>query len=272
MCLLLLALNCVPGRPWLLLGNRDEFHTRPTAPAQAWVDTSDIVGGRDLQAGGSWLAVNRNGRYAAVTNVRNGAARPAPRSRGELVGNFVAGRDSAADYVADIATRRAEYGPFNLIVGDGSCAWLVSSIDGGVRHLGSGIHAFSNGLPESEWPKMHRLRTRFAAMLQRGTSDDRHDQEEPPLDFRDQERMQKPLLDLLIDTEQPQDADLPDTGVGLELERRLGPIFIRGETYGTRASTLAYARADGSLVLHERRFGPNAAPLGDSVIEVSPVP
>ena len=250
MCLLLLAIDSVPDRPWLLLGNRDEFHARPTAPAQAWEDAPAIVGGRDLRAGGSWLAIERSGRYAAVTNVRGGSPVSAARSRGELVGDFVASRTSPADYIAAVAQRRGEYGPFNLIVGNATAAWFVSSIDGAARHLAGGIHAFSNGSLDDEWPKMRRLRMRFATMLQSGEMDN------------------AAWLALLADTEQPQDGELPDTGVGLELERRLAPIFIRGEIYGTRASTLAYARADGSMVLFERRFGPNSAGLGESTIEL----
>ncbi len=248
MCLLLLALHRVADKPWLLLGNRDEFHARPTAPAAAWRDAPDVIGGRDLQADGSWLALHRSGRFAAVTNVRTGAATPARRSRGALVGDFVTGDATAADYVAAIAARRADYGPFNLVVGDAT-AWFVSSSDGQPRPLTDGVHAFSNGSPDDEWPKMRRLRARFNATLASGA----------PLDGA--------LLDLLVDSEQPGDDELPNTGVGLDLERRLAPIFIRGATYGTRASTLAYARSDGHLVLHERRFGPDAVPLGESQLQ-----
>ena len=261
MCLLLLALNTVPGRPWLLLGNRDEFHARPTAPAQAWAQTPAIVGGRDLKAGGSWLALHREGRYAAVTNVRSGLPASAPRSRGELVGDFVAGSAVPGDYAAAVAARRDDYGPFNLIVGDGSTACLVSSIDGQPTSLASGIHVFSNGLPAHEWPKMRRLREHFLALVR-----DRENHAAAILGRTSQ--VDAALLDLLFDVEQPDDTDLPDTGIGIDLERRLAPIFIRGEAYGTRASTLAYARADGGLVLLERRFGPNAAPLGESLIEI----
>lgn len=249
MCLLLLALNIIPDRPWLLLGNRDEFHARPTAPAGEWTDTPDVVGGRDLQAGGSWLALNRNGRYAAVTNVRGDLPKAAPRSRGELVGNFVAGSQSAADYSSAIAARRGEYGPFNLVVGDAASAWFISSIDGAPLQLQRGVHAFSNGSRDDEWPKMRRLREVFYIMLQSGKVQD------------------AALLDMLFDTVQPMDDDLPDTGVGLELERRLAPIFIRGATYGTRASTLAYAKADGALILRERSYAPAAVPLGESSFE-----
>jgi uncharacterized protein with NRDE domain len=257
MCLLLLALNRVPGRPWLLLGNRDEFHARPTAPARAWDDAHDIVGGRDLLAGGTWLAVHRAGRYAAVTNVRIASPRKAAQSRGTLVADFVAGQLAPQAYLNAIAVRRDEFGPFNLVVGDATGAGFLSSIDGVVRPLDEGVHAFSNGSLEDEWPKMRRLRTSLLALIQeRGTQ---RDTEPGGISRFDAE-----LLDLLRDTAQPDDRELPQTGVGLKVERMLSPIFIVGEDYGTRASTLAYARSDGGLVLRERRFGPGATRLGES--------
>jgi uncharacterized protein with NRDE domain len=246
MCLILLAIDVVPERPWLLLGNRDEFHARATAAAAAWTDHPEIVGGRDLVAGGSWLAVNRKGRFAAVTNVRTGTMAPAARSRGELVGAYVADTVPADDYVAAVAARRTQYGPFNLVVGTAQGAAFVSSIDGKPRRLERGVHAFSNGSLEDEWPKMRRLRRGIEAMQQSGQWED------------------AAFLDLLADTHQPADLELPHTGVGLALERTLAPIFIRGESYGTRASTLAYARDDGGLVLYERRFGPGGVTTGET--------
>lgn len=254
MCLLLLALNVVPGRPWLLLGNRDEFHARPTAPAQEWVDAPGIWGGRDLQAGGSWLALNRNGRYAAVTNVRRSGSSPAPRSRGALVGEFVGGDANVAAYAQRVARERAEYGPFNLVVGDARGACFVSSIDGAVRSLADGVHAFSNGSLEDEWPKMRRLQEKFSTLLQSGEVED------------------EALLDLLRDDTRPEDKDLPETGIGLELERRLASIFVmpmnvHDDAYGTRASTLAYEHAGGGFVLRERRFAPDAVVAGESLVE-----
>lgn len=251
MCLLLLALHVVPQRPWLLLANRDEFHARASAPAAFWPDNPDVLGGRDLVAGGSWLALNRNGRYAAVTNVRTGRVAAAPRSRGSLVADFVRGTLTPRAYATNIAAHREEYGPFNLVVGDAQQAAFVSSIDGEPRGLEPGVHAFSNGSLHDEWPKMRRLRENFVTQVSGGPPDD------------------AALLDLLRDTRQPEDAELPDTGVGLPLERTLAPIFIRGETYGTRASTLAYVRADSVLVLAERRFGSAASVLGETRIETT---
>ena len=249
MCLLLLALNVVPARPWLLLANRDEFHVRASAAADFWKDQPDVFGGRDLVAGGSWLALNRGGHYAAVTNVRTGRPMAAPRSRGALVSNFVAGAIDPGDYATTVAAQRKQYGPFNLVVGDAAGATFVSSIDGEPRRLEPGVHAFSNGSRDDEWPKMRQLRTRFSALSLHESRDD------------------AALLDLLLDESQPAESELPDTGVGAALERVLAPIFIRGETYGTRASTLAYAGEDGSLAMIERRFGPHGTLLGEARVD-----
>jgi len=246
MCLLLFALDVIPGRPWLLLGNRDEFHARASAAAAVWDDAADIVGGRDLVAGGSWLALSRRGRFAAVTNVRVGGAARAARSRGELVGGFVGGSATPAEYTQALSTRVAEYGPFNLIVGDAHGAWGLSSTDATPWRLEAGVHVVSNGPPAVWWPKARRLHALFSHAVERGVPED------------------AALLDLLRDAAQPPEAELPSTGVSPQLERLLAPIFIRGEDYGTRASTLAYASANGDLVLHERRFGPHATPLGES--------
>jgi uncharacterized protein with NRDE domain len=251
MCLILLALDVVPERPWLLLGNRDEFHARPTADAAVWAGAPAVIGGRDREAGGSWLAVSRSGRFAAVTNVRSGIPARGPRSRGDLVADFVRGADAPEPYANAIFARRDDYGAFNLVVGNGAAAWGVSSVKHEPWRLAPGIHVLSNGAPEVRWPKTERLRADFGTLLKSGKMQD------------------AALLDLLGDSSMPADGQLPDTGVGLDLERVLAPVFIRGERYGTRASTLTYARDDGTMVLHERRFGPLGAALGESRLTIS---
>jgi uncharacterized protein with NRDE domain len=248
-CLILLALNVMPQRPWLLLGNRDEFHARPSAPAQAWTDAPDVIGGRDLEAGGSWLAINRNGRFAAITNVRSGQPRRGIRSRGELVATFASGAATPVSCAAETASHRDEFGPFNFVIGDREAAACASSLRGEAWSLGPGVHVFSNGPPDAAWPKALRLREGFLALSHERESGD------------------GAMLDLLADVAQPSDDELPQTGVNVELERMLAPIFIRGEQYGTRASTLAYARSDGRVVLRERRFGPGGIAAGETRIE-----
>lgn len=242
MCLLLVAVDAVPDRPLLLLGNRDEFHARPSAAAAAWTDLPGVRGGRDIEAGGSWLAVHDNGRIAAVTNIRLLNVQRGTRSRGDLVRDFVAGSASAADAIAAVQRGISDYAPFNLVLADREQAWCLESPRALAQRLVPGVHVVSNGPLDAPWPKMRRLRERFVAtLLQRG--DD------------------AALLDLLADTSQPDDAELPDTGMGLERERFLAPIFVRGDTYGTRASTLAWRDVEGSVHLIERRFGPGGIAL-----------
>ena len=261
MCLLLLAFHAVPQCPWLLLGNRDEFHARATAAAQAWDDDPAVIGGRDLEAGGSWLALNRNGRFAAVTNVRSGEARRGPRSRGDLVAAFVRGVESPHGYAAKIAARRDEYGPFNLIVGDRDAAFGASSLLDAAWPMTPGVHVLSNGPPDVLWPKARYLHREFATAIPTRDTQPSVSTEQAGLSADDAR-----LLDLLTDTTQPDDGELPETGVGVALERMLAPIFIRGTQYGTRSSTLAYTRDDGSSVLIERRFGPDGVRLGQTRI------
>ncbi len=265
MCLILLALNVVPRRPWLLLGNRDEFHARPSAAAQAWTDAPQVIGGRDLEAGGSWLALNRSGRFAAITNVRSGTPRRGTRSRGELVATFVRDGATPVSYARETAAHRAEFGPFNFVVGDRKTVACASSLRDEAWPIEPGVHVLSNGPPDALWPKAARLRERFLALYP-ATSE--QDPASPEAGFSEAaEPEDAALLDLLSDVSQPPDAELPETGVPFELERILAPIFIRGEQYGTRASTLAYACSDGGLVLHERRFGPGGVPAGETRIE-----
>jgi uncharacterized protein with NRDE domain len=246
-CLLLIALDVVPQRPWLLLGNRDEFHARPSAAIAPWDDVPGVLGGRDLEAGGSWLAVHRNGRFASVTNVRLADPRHGPRSRGALIREFVAGAATPADYVAVLREQVDEFAPFNLVVGDAHETWCLESPRRLTQRLSAGVHLMSNGPLDAHWPKMRRLRRGFEDNLANGTGDDA-----------------AAMLSLLADESIAADTDLPHTGIALERERFLSPIFVRGDVYGTRASTLAWRDAQGDVGLRERRFGPSGQFLGES--------
>ncbi|MEP7042977.1 MAG: NRDE family protein [Dokdonella sp.] len=248
MCLLLIAVDPTPAVPLLLLGNRDEFHARASAPARTWSDDTRVVGGRDLVAGGTWLALRNDGRFAAVTNLRTGVPATAPRSRGCLVRDFVLGDAAPRDYLESLRATASDYGPFNLVVGDEAGVFALGSSDRVVRALGIGVHVISNGPIGVHWPKTERLQRRFEALLA-GTQS-----------LPDETQ----LLDLLLDETQPPDAALPDTGVGRALERVLAPIFIRGAKYGTRATTLVMRSAHASQLLRERRFAPAAVVEGEA--------
>ena len=245
MCILLIAIDAMPDWPLLLLGNRDEFHARPSAVASPWRGDADCLGGLDLQAGGSWLAQRNDGRFASVTNLRNGPREQAPRSRGALVREFVVGNESVEDYGQRVLGHFGEHAPFNLVFGDRKGAWLIDGSSATLQRLTPGIHVVGNGPFNVAWPKIERLRTRFTKAIRSGDRDD------------------VTLLAMLADTTQPVDSDLPDTGVGADLERLLAPIFIRGEQYGTRASTLVMRHEDGSVFFRERSFGPMGAPHDD---------
>ncbi len=245
MCILLIAIDAMPEWPLLLLGNRDEFHERPSTDAAPWRGDADCLGGLDLQAGGSWLAQRNDGRFASVTNVRSGLPEKAPRSRGILVREFVIGNASVDDFAERVLSDLGEYAPFNLVFGDRTGVCLIDGSSKTLQRLKPGIHVVGNGPFDSSWPKIERLRTRFTKAIRSGDRED------------------NTFLSLLSDTTQPDDSDLPDTGVGADLERVLAPIFIRGERYGTRASTLAMRHEDGSVFLRERSFGPLGAPHDD---------
>jgi uncharacterized protein with NRDE domain len=222
----------------LLAANRDEFHDRPAVPAAPWPESPHVLGGRDLRAGGSWLAVGRQGALAAVTNFRDPARRhPAPRSRGHLVGDFLQSRASAAEYGRRVSADGDAYDGFNLLLADGSGAWYVSNRGGRLQHLAPGIHAVSNHLLGTPWSK-----ARKAVQALRATCD-----ADPP-------EIESDMFAMLSDTAPAPDDELPDTGVGLDWERRLSPVFIRSEAYGTRCSTLVLSDRAGRTRFVERTF------------------
>lgn len=245
MCLIVVGWRAHPDFPLVVAANRDEFYARPTAPAGHWLDHSQIVGGRDLEAGGTWLGVTDTGRFAAVTNVREPGSPKGSRSRGKLTRNFLLGEESAGDYLAGI--EGPAYSGFNLLVSDGNGLWYGSNRDGVPRELPPGIYGLSNHLLDTPWPKLVAARERFSAALHAL----------PAVEG---------LFDILADDGIVADDFLPRTGVPLEWERRLSAIFVRSADYGTRASTVLTRNARGVIRVEERSFGPNGRPLQSSVI------
>ena len=255
MCLIALAWRAHRYYPLALIANRDELHVRPAAPAGFDPDAGDIYGGRDLVQGGSWLQVSNRGRLAAVTNVRAGiAAEAAPRSRGWLVRDFVRGNGPADAAVTALQPLAREYGRFNLLFWDGDALAFASNHPRPMHApVAPGLHAMSNGAFDAPWPKSGHATRALAAWLSSRT-DDAGNLDEAAL---------APLFDALADTTAAPDDALPDTGVGLELERALSPPFVRGERYGTRCSSVVLVARD-HIVFAERRFGPEAVPAGAS--------
>lgn len=256
MCLIAVAWKAHPRFQLALMANRDEFHARPAAPAGFDPEFPDVYGGRDLQAGGSWLLASTRGRLAAVTNVRMGRnPEVAPRSRGMLVRAFASGSESAVEFAAALSPTAAGYGRFNLLLWDGGTLEFASNHPSFVRlPVTPGLHAMSNGAFDAPWPKSGHATRALGAWL-----------ESPASLGVIAPAALAPLFDALADTTPAPDAALPDTGVGLELERALSPPFVRGEAYGTRCSTVVLVGEDG-IVFAERRFGADARPSGESLI------
>lgn len=245
MCLIVVGWQAHPDYPLIVAANRDEFYGRPTAFADFWAASPEVFGGRDLEAGGTWLGITRSGRFAAVTNVREPGAGKGRQSRGRLTQDFLAGRQTAADYMDQIDM--AAHSGFNLVVGDGRSLWYCSNRGAPPRQLAPGIYGLSNHLLDSPWPKLLTAREGFARAI--GRLPDR-----------------APLFEVLADDEIVPDTELPNTGVPLDWERRLSAIFVRSEEYGTRASTVIVQSADGSFAFDERSFGPLGRPLHASVM------
>lgn len=245
MCLILVAWQAHPDFPLIVAANRDEFYARPSAAADRWADAPQVLGGRDLEAWGSWLGITEAGRFTAVTNVREPGKPSGPRSRGRLTANFLVGSASPADYVAAITDE--DYSGFNLLVADEQALWYRSNRDVAPRQLAPGIYGVSNHLLDTPWPKLASAKARFSEALPR---------------LPDSEA----FFSILADKEIVPDQHLPTTGVPLEWERLLSAIFVQSENYGTRASTLLTRASNGAIRLEERCFGPNGAPLQSSVL------
>jgi uncharacterized protein with NRDE domain len=248
MCLIVVGWRVHRNYPLVVAANRDEFYARPTAGLARWPDAPDVIGGLDLEAGGTWLGITETGRFAAVTNVREPGMAKGRRSRGALTRNFLTSGSSAFDYASQIDC--AEYSGFNLLLSDGKALVYCSNRDGQPRVLAPGIYGLSNHLLDSPWPKLLQARERFADAL-------------PHLPD------ESAFFDLLSDRSIVADENLPSTGVPIEWERLLSAIFVKSESYGTRASTVAWQNGSGEITIHEQSFGPLGQPLQSSVISTS---
>lgn len=246
MCLIAFAWQ-MSGRPLLLLGNRDEFHPRPTRPASFWNEEGqpDLLAGKDLDAGGTWLGVTRSGRFAALTNIRSPQAQRGPRSRGKLVLDYLTGRMSPEAYMCSLSDSLGEYAGFNLLAGTMQQLWFLNSDEAQARELTPGVYGLSNASLNSPWPKLQALCNGLEQQLDTDSDSDT-------------------LLNLLKDSREYPEEQLPDSGVSPEWERRLSAAFILGEEYGTRACSLLGIDADGSITFVEQSFGPNGQELGES--------
>jgi uncharacterized protein with NRDE domain len=243
MCVLAFAWRLNPRWPLVLAGNRDELHARPSAPLGRWPEAPQVLGGRDLASGGSWLGVNEAGAMAVVTNLRGyGPPQEGRPSRGRLVEDVLTGAGEFAD------PERAELSrlnPFSLItVADGRAGFAANRPEVVRRVLEPGLYGLSNGGLDEPWPKTVKLKAALEAWLAAGGED------------------LEPLFAALADESRPPEDELPSTGLDAERERLASAVFIRSPVYGTRCSTVVRVDADGRGEIAERRFEPDGAVSG----------
>ncbi|MFL5815018.1 MAG: NRDE family protein [Bdellovibrionia bacterium] len=235
------------GFDLVLIANRDEFFNRPAEPAHFWKDTPGVLAGRDIQAGGTWMGVARDGRFALLTNYRDPSRiRTNVKSRGLLVSDFLSSGVSAREYLESMRAHAGDYNDFNLLAGSPDGIFSFSSrgnqVKGSeIQQINPGLYGMSNHLFETPWPKVVRARTGLKKALE---------------EKRDQELKEK-LFQTLADPTPAPDEELPETGVGLEKERALSSIFITLPGYGTRCSTLLLMKPDGEIEYSERTFHPD---------------
>lgn len=237
MCLIVFAYDCQPKYRLVLAANRDEYFARPTRPAGFWPESPTVLAGRDLQSGGTWLGLTRNGRLAAITNYRDPRWRvPDPPSRGLLAADYLTGDQTSVAFLADVESRGQRYQGFNLLLGDQSELLYYSNRGDVGRLVSPGVHGLSNHLLDTPWPKVLGAESRFQGLLGTGSDD--------PEDY----------FGFLSDKEMFPDELLPNTGVGIERERRLSPIFVSGRSYGTRFSTLIFIDRESRARFLERSY------------------
>jgi uncharacterized protein with NRDE domain len=216
--------------------NRDEFYNRKTAAASFWEDHPNILGGRDLEAGGTWLGMTKGGKLSMVTNYRDPKnINPLAPSRGHLVSDYLIGSEAPSQYLKDLEPNAKNYNGFNLIMGTAEDLWYISNYREGIEQLKPGLYGLSNHLLDTPWPKVVKGKKKMQEMIaSQFTTND--------------------LFQLLYDSETASDKVLPDTGVGIDRERSLSSMFIKSPGYGTRCSTIILVDYTGQVSFSERVF------------------
>jgi uncharacterized protein with NRDE domain len=236
MCLIFAALNYHPTYKLIVAANRDEFYNRNTAAATHWADFPNVIGGRDLEAGGTWMGMTTGGKISMLTNYRDPKnIRADAPSRGHLVADYLEQEVNAPDYVKHVQTHAPEYNGFNLVVGTVDELYYLSNYKDGVTRLDNGLFGLSNHLLDTPWPKVVKGKKKLAPLL--GKSDITTDD----------------LMGFLYD-DQPASDNLPDTGIGIERERALSSMFIKTPSYGSRCSTVVLVDKHNRVQFTERVY------------------
>ncbi len=255
MCLIIFAHQVSESCPLVVAANRDEFHARPTAPAQFWPEDPGLLAGRDLQAGGTWMGVHRNGRFAAITNFRDPSQTlPAARSRGELPTRFLLGASGPQGFLAELEATAGDYAGFNLLIGQEDELWYFSNsgplATRQATRVAPGIYGLSNARLDTPWPKVALGKQAMARALADATPD--HDQ----------------LAAIVGDRQLANREQLEILGLNGDMDQLLSAQFIVNATYGTRATTTCWRDRRGRYHWREKSVGANGEPIG-TVLEVT---
>ncbi|MCW5910076.1 MAG: NRDE family protein [Cyclobacteriaceae bacterium] len=220
----------------IVAANRDEFYDRKTAPAAFWKDQPEILGGRDLEAAGTWMAMNTTGKISLVTNYRDPAhINTKASSRGKLVSDFLMSDKLPEAYLRELEPQAKLYNGFNLLAGQLDEWWYLSNYQTGIQKLEAGVYGISNHLLDTPWPKVIQGKEKFSKLLElRIWPED--------------------LFGILYDEQRAEDHTLPDTGIGIEWERALSSMFIKTKGYGTRCSTVLLIDRENRVQFYERSF------------------
>ena len=252
MCTVFLVYRVLPDWPLVLLANRDEYFNRPSQAMAFWPENPKILAGKDLQAGGSWLGLNRSGRVAALTNFRTpGRTLANAPTRGHLVPQILEDSVSLRDFITFLQNDGERYNGFNLLFGNIREMYYFTNQVGSVEPIGPGIYGLSNHGLNTPWPKVELGKKALAEL----TPTDRAWSEEH-------------LLQILKNRDRPPDHLLPDTQLGLYWERRLSSIFIPGPEYGTRNSTIIKTHVQGFARVSEFRWNEAGEPIGQNFYRV----
>jgi uncharacterized protein with NRDE domain len=249
MCILFIAVNQHPRYPLVIAANRDEFHQRPTQPAHFWESDKNILAGKDLTAGGTWMGINTAGNIAALTNIRApGKERQNAITRGELVANFINKHNSQSNYLQQLKDSHLQYNGYNLLFGNLDQLQVYNSFEDTAYELEDGVYGLSNASLNSPWPKLDIGRSALANYCTNA-------------DILSHEH----LFELLGNNLPANDDELPDTGIPVEWEKKLSSIFIISPEYGTRSSTVLLVDNNHQAYWEERSFS-NTGELTNTVV------
>jgi uncharacterized protein with NRDE domain len=249
MCLVVFAYKAHPKYKLLFAANRDEFYNRPSSQAQFWAEYPFLLAGKDLQAGGTWLGITQDGRFAAITNYRDMKnIKETSVSRGFLPLNFLTGKEGIENYYKKIKNSLSNYNGFNLIAGDIDNLHYFSNVSNELIKIKNGVHGLSNAMLDTPWPKVNKSKGELFKLV------------------RNDKIQTNELLNLLSDTFPARDEELPDTGIGLNWERALSSILIRSDNYGTRSSTVILVDNENNVQFTERTFSDSDPTFTDKAI------